>query len=244
MATTAKSKSKKQLQADERALQTEWTLWLEDFLAPKTLSEIAREAAVASNTLTRRLDPDYPGLLNPLTIRMICNHWRVPGPDGFKLWRGMREEIRSFDYQARSVDGAVRAIIATLLDGRPNASPKLVETTALEGVGLLQGDIIIVEQGLEPASGDVVVANIYDEDRGAATTVVRVYRKAGALGFLLPPPTDPTGEAHLVDGNLTRITSVVTQSFRPQARAAISRTAIDPKSENQAQPIRPKRSRS
>ena len=102
-----------------------------------------------------------------------------------------------------------------LLRNRPAAAPKVVRTAALAAAGYLPGDLVIVEQGVAPRNGDVVIAQVYDDERGVAETVLRVYRKAGNIGFLMPADA---GEADLDDGKMVKVMAVVTQAVRPNSR--------------------------
>jgi hypothetical protein len=167
-------------------------------------------------------DKGYSGTLLTTTIETLAMHYGVIGPDEFAAGRPLRgfgEEIASFDYTAESVAPTLRGIVAALLHDRPNAAPKLIQTRALEDAGYRKGDIAIVEQGLAPVPGDVVVAQVYDDERGGAQTVLRVYRRAaGSIGFLMPPAGEDNAEPLLVDGKAVRIAGVVTQSLRPNAR--------------------------
>jgi hypothetical protein len=50
-----------------------------------------------------------------------------------------------------------------------------VRTRALDLVGILPGDVVEFDMGAEPREGDVVVAQVYDDETGTAATVLRIF---------------------------------------------------------------------
>lgn len=189
---------------------------------------MTKAAGASGTTVTRLLnDPSYTGTLQAPTIERLKAHYRVVSPDEFASGMPLRiggdfsQDAVTFDYRAAGVDTRTAAVVEQLLQGRPNASSKLLRSNAVAEAGYRIGDIVIAEDGIRPTNGDVVVADLRgDDDNSGRITLVRVYRSAGALGFLLPPADRQTEEAELVDGQRVRIVSVVTQAFRPQARVA------------------------
>lgn len=216
--TSARTKTKKHVRDQQRA----WVRWLSEQMR-LSASELAVKAGMADVTLTRFLNrEDYEGALSPLTVRLLTEFTGLPGPDAY-LSGGRAagfEEASEFDYKAEDNRGSITArLIEVALTDRPNASPKILQTRALEEHGYFPGDILIVDQSTAPMPGDVVAAQVYDR-RGGAQTVYRVFSKAGALQFLLPPPDDPQGSLH-VDAERVLVVGVVTESIRQrQTRAA------------------------
>ena len=47
---------------------------------------------------------------------------------------------------------------------------------ALDALGILPGDVVIIDHNLKPKAGDVVVATITDYQTGNAETVMRVFQ--------------------------------------------------------------------
>jgi transcriptional regulator with XRE-family HTH domain len=45
----------------------------------------------------------------------------------------------------------------------------------LDLVGILPGDVVEFDMGAEPREGDVVVAQVYDDETGTAATVLRIF---------------------------------------------------------------------
>src|SRR5262249_53096305 len=67
------------------------------------------------------------------------------------------------------------AAIAALIGSREAAVPWTIQTRALECLGYLPGDIVIVELGRQPAPGDVVWAQVHTVSRSDAEMVMRIY---------------------------------------------------------------------
>lgn len=234
--------TKQQARDAVRAQQIDWVNWLLGRRAPESASEIARNAGVAENTLTRILDPDYDGVTSPTNIYMICAYTGLPGPDTFRTWQGFAEDAAAFDYE-NSEDDTLRTIIRTMVKSFPNRSAKELLKSNLRAVGYLAGDILIIDQSVMPQTGDVVIAQVYDNISGTARTIVRTFQADGQFSFLAAPPGDPGAPAHFVDPHRAVLMGTVIAAFRPHANRA-SQTATGPSSAGPAPSRRPRQSRS
>jgi len=87
--------------------------------------------------------------------------------------RGLAEDAVRFD--AESADPTVSAAITALIGDRQAAVAWTIRTRALECIGYLPGDIVIVDLGRQPARGDVVCAEVYSLGRQDAEMVMRIY---------------------------------------------------------------------
>ena len=87
--------------------------------------------------------------------------------------RGLAEDAVRFD--AESADPTVSAAITALIGDRQAAVAWTIRTRALECIGYLPGDIVIVDLGCQPARGDVVCAEVYSLGRQDAEMVMRIY---------------------------------------------------------------------
>jgi hypothetical protein len=147
-------------------------------LVGKPPTRVAKEAGLAASTLTRMLNApeDSTQTLHARTIRKLEQYVALvggntstpPGPGG------LAEEAVRFD--AEGADPAVSAAIAALIGSRATAVPWTIRTRALECMGYLPGDIVIVELGRPPQQGDVVWAEVYNLGRSDAEMVMRIYR--------------------------------------------------------------------
>lgn len=138
---------------------------------------LAEAAGVSASTLTRVLKENSTGTLHARTISKLEKFSGVflfgsepSAPPGL---RGLAEDAVRFD--AESADPTVSAAITALIGGRQAAVPWTIRTRALECIGYLPGDIVIVDLGRQPARGDVVCAEVYSLGRQDAEMVMRIY---------------------------------------------------------------------
>jgi len=144
----------------------------------KAPTRIAKELGIAPSTLTRLLKSETPtATLHAHTLRKLQDYSGIPplfGTDASaQTPRGFGEDAVPFD--AKSADPAVSAAIKALIGGRKAADPWTIRTRALERIGFMPGDIVIVDLGRRPEAGDAVCAQVYDWRRAAAETVMRLY---------------------------------------------------------------------
>jgi hypothetical protein len=106
--------------------------------------------------------------------------------------------------------------ITALIGGRQAAVPWTIRTRALECIGYLPGDIVIVDLGRQPARGDVVCAEVYSLGRQDAEMVMRIYEPAAAAPARRSSP--PPKSALMVDDARVTIKGVVLpHRLRPTA---------------------------
>lgn len=75
--------------------------------------------------------------------------------------------------------------------------------------GFAEGDFMLVDQHAEPKAGDAVIAQVYDWDRGTATTVLRRFDPP----VLTAASTNPS-EWKPLSIESVKIMGVVTASWR------------------------------
>jgi hypothetical protein len=146
----------------------------------KPPTRVATDLGIAPSTLTRLLNAPEgsTATLHALTLRKLHDYSGIPPPVGgdpsaSPAYRGLAEDAVPFD--AKAADPAVAAALKALIGGRKAADPWTVRTRALERIGYLPGDIVIVDLGRRPEAGDAVCAQVYDWRRAAAETVMRLY---------------------------------------------------------------------
>ena len=143
-------------------------------------TRLAKELDIAPSTFTRLLNApeDSTATLHARTLRKLQDYSGIPPlfgddstiPVGI---RGLREDAVPFD--AKGADPALSSALKALIGGRKAADPWTIRTRALERIGILPGDIVIVDLGRKPEAGDAVCAQVYDWRRGTAETVMRLY---------------------------------------------------------------------
>lgn len=143
----------------------------------KPPTRIAKEIGIAASTLTRLLKENSTATLHARTISRLQEYSGVSlfGGDAAPSAgaRGLAEDAVPFD--AENADPALAAAIKALIGGRKNVDSCTIRTRALECLGFLPGDIVIVDAGRQPAPGDVVCAQVYEWGRSAPETVMRIY---------------------------------------------------------------------
>jgi len=133
---------------------------------------LAKAAGVSASSLVRLLKEDSTGTLHARTLSKLEKFSGISlsavldAPSAPALG-GLAEEAVSFD--AESADPAVSDAIRALIGTREEAVPRTIITRALECIGYLPGDIVIVELGRWPEPGEVVWAQI------DAEMVMRIY---------------------------------------------------------------------
>lgn len=156
--------------------------WLQRVLSERGIkpTPLARELGIAATTLTRKLnDPDDTAILSDLIIKRIADHLRVPAPnfmdDRPSAVSGFSEsEAEPFDMTLAA--GATHSLFGTLLASSKTITPWRLSSRALEYVGYMPGDILLVDPNVDPREGDVVCAQLYDwADFAKTRTVFRVY---------------------------------------------------------------------
>jgi hypothetical protein len=146
---------------------------------------LAKAAGVQPSSLSRVLKEDSTGTLHARNITKLEKYSGIklsavvdtpsaPGP------RGLAEDAVPFD--AGSADPAVSAAIRALIGGREDADSRTIRTRALECLGYLPGDIVIIDRGRKPVPGDVVCAQVYELGRSEPETVMRIYEPPVLVG--------------------------------------------------------------
>lgn len=186
----------------------------------QSLTAMAREIGIDQSALTRFMNDDERGsTLDTMTIAGLVEITGEPPPLGIfgeaksAARPGALREAEAIAYQAdtqRPTDRAIAAYTGLM----PNIAAWQMKSRALEGDGVLPGDILIVDLNLEPRSGDIVCAQIYDWQKHSATqTVFRLYE---APYLISSGPAEGGRKPRIVDGDNTVIKGVVCASFRPR----------------------------
>jgi hypothetical protein len=143
----------------------------------KPPTRIAKEVGVAASTLTRLLKDDNAATLHARTISRLQDYSGIAffggDPSAPPTFRGLAEDAVPFE--TRDADVGILAAIKALVGGRKAADPWTMRTRALDRIGYLPGDIVLVDLGRRPEAGDAVCAQVYDWRRAAAETVMRLY---------------------------------------------------------------------
>lgn len=203
-------KNRSAVHSEEYARHFAWVDWLLGRTG-KTDASLAKDAGLNVNYLYRKRADGT--VLGATQIRMLAEHYGLPGPDNYLLpgASGFSDEGAAYDAATPGNDSVVKHMIEFALKGRPNAAPWVLKTRALESAGYLAGDIIISDQAIAPNAGDAVVAQVYDVRSGTAETVFRLFEAP----YLIAASSDPAlRKPLLVDNERVIVLGVITQSFR------------------------------
>ncbi|WP_198021018.1 hypothetical protein [Mesorhizobium sp. LNJC391B00] len=143
-----------------------------------SLSDLALNAGLAASTVTRYIN-DKSGKLSVTerTIEAIAVYSGIPK----NVLPGQRRlpgfgESETVKYDARQ-DGAlpdwVNTAIAAHKGNRNGVEPWLMKGWALDQLGILPGDILMIDQNRRPKAGDIVVAQLTDPVTQRTESVMR-----------------------------------------------------------------------
>lgn len=175
----------------------------------KTASEIARGAGLDPSTLTGFKAGRRSQTLESLTITQISTHWNVPvmaDVRGAPAPRGFAEETTPFDAGGKD---AIAAAVRALIEGRNGITALTLGSGAIELVGYLPGDVILVDLNATPQPGDAVIAQVYDWQKMTAQTIVRVFERAPPVDLLVPKSRDASLRAIVADGERVIVKGVI-----------------------------------
>ncbi|VDS07927.1 hypothetical protein PARHAE_01107 [Paracoccus haematequi] len=149
------------------------------------------------------------GVADDQTIDML-----VPGfaEGDVHPWQGF-SEVGSNRSRSMNMADQLAAAAKEVVDNRPGIDIWRVSTGAMIAEGYLPGDFILVDghAAASAAAGDVVLAQVYENSRGSATTIMRRYEPP----VLITASAQP-GErrVHVVDGANVVIVGRVIASWR------------------------------
>ena len=141
------------------------------------LTPLAKAAGVSASSLVRLLKEGSTSTLHADTLSKLEKFSGISPfalVDTLSTPRGFAEDAVPFD--AESADPATSAAIRALIGSREQADSRTICSRALEGLGYLPGDIVIVDLRRNPVPGDVVCAQVSELDRSEPETVMRIYR--------------------------------------------------------------------
>lgn len=194
--------------------------WLERAVAQTgdTPSGLARRAGLATTTLTRFLNDAGSPMLSLRSIAKIAHVAGVP-PIGLSIeMAGAQSELRepeAVQYRSNEPQSLVANALKALIGGRASASPWVLKSRALDAIGYMPNDILIVDLNVAAAPGDIVCAQAYNWTSGVAETMFRLFEAP----YLVGATADPTPNASarrplLVDNDRVIIKGAVIAALR------------------------------
>lgn len=166
--------------AERRELTRESQREFIDQLVKKTglsLRGLAQGAGFSSSTLTRFMnEPDHDGLLSTHTLQKLYDKYHVQ-------WHAPSMVEEEPERLPMVPDGVLKSLKAL----GPEARLHRQRDKTMEGRGLFQGDVAVVNESVKPAAGDLVLAEVAHQGAQRAYRTVRLYMPP----FLVTTPLDP-----------------------------------------------------
>lgn len=207
---------------DTAQLHRAWLRALPD-ITGLSLSKIADRARIARTTLTDPLaaSDDGTSTLSAKTIQKVVQTFNVEPPSytpsgaALRAVRGLADEAMPYEWKGGDPNADT---LKAMMAGRRAADAWVIRSRALDVMGYMPGDIVIVEIGRPPQIGDIVCAQVnIDTKRGTAETVMRIFQRAGASLMLMAASNDPLLQQPIAVDDRVEIRGVVIGLLRPIA---------------------------
>ncbi|MCF6368312.1 LexA family transcriptional regulator [Rhizobium halophilum] len=142
-------------------------------------SQLALNSGMAASTLTRYLNDNSNSV--GITQSSLEKVARYSGFRPNQLPGGSRPGVAEpdaipFRHDNREWPEWVRTAVEAARGGRNGVEAWVMKGAALDGLGVMPDDILLIDQNARPKSGDVVLAQIVDYSAGTAETVMRLYQ--------------------------------------------------------------------
>ncbi len=154
----------------------------------QSLSELALNSGIAASTLTRYINDRSNTLtVTDRTIEAVSKYTGIPRT----VMPGQRKlpgfgESEAVPYDARQEEPLpawVRAAIAAHKGNRNGVEAWVMKGWTLDMLGILPGDILMIDQNKRAKAGNIVCAQITDLATGRAETVMRRYEPPFLLTY-------------------------------------------------------------
>lgn len=148
-------------------------------------SRLALNAGMAASTLTRYLN-DTSGKVGITQSSLEA----VAAYTGFRPHQfpgrnraGFSEpDATQFDKETLNLPAWIRQAVDAARKDRNGVEAWVMKGAALDGLGVLPNDVVIIDHNMKPKAGDIVLAQVVDYATGTAETVMRVYQPPFIIG--------------------------------------------------------------
>ncbi|MBE0702071.1 MAG: helix-turn-helix domain-containing protein [Afipia sp.] len=142
-----------------------------------SLSDLALKSGLAASTVTRYVN-DASGRIGitKRTLDAISDFTGIPQhviPGERRLTGFGEPDAIPFDNDNEPQPDWVKQAVARFREESASLVPWIMKGWALDQVGVLPGDILLIDLNLRPKNGDIVCAQITDWATGSAETVFR-----------------------------------------------------------------------
>lgn len=207
---STRTPTKSAVKERRREAEIAWINWLNE-VTKKTDSALAVMAGQSANTITRFRDREG-ALLDGLTILMLSEATGLPGPDTYLLEGADKHLEDAEPYESKKgAEPLLQQLIDLALKGRTNASPWRLRTRAIEKLGYMPGDIVIVDKAQPHRAGEAVAAQVFT----GRDTAPRVIFRVAEPPYLISMADDPSARKPLlIDDQSVIILGPIVHSFR------------------------------
>ncbi len=204
-----------------RSIQREWIERHRKQLG-YSLSRIAEMAGFNRGTLTNFMKDTWPYNLKPDNLAALERLFGEPAPNlsGLANSHHLPSAHESELFQGNSAAPDDTQAVK-LLCGTSNSRLSFVlKSRALESVGYVPGDVVIVDTSIAPKVGDIVCATVRDRDGNNQETIFRIF-----FPLLVPVLITATTERSMlapliVDGDKVAVVGVVLHRIGSRQMAA------------------------
>lgn len=198
--------------------------WLRDVLRQSKMTQtaLAKKIGRDASTLSKFLSPNARAG-HTLSSDIIAGISRVTGiaavdqPAVPMAPRGFQEpDAAPFRADAHRQSDVIESVMH-MVTQKNSVDAWTMQSRALETIGIMPGDILMVDLNATARAGDTVCAQIYDWPQNQARTVFRLYESP----FLVAATSDRAlMRPELVDQEKVIILGVVVATLRPRQAAA------------------------
>lgn len=142
-------------------------------------SQLALNSGMAASTLTRYLNDKTNSVgITQTSLEKVATYSgfrpnQLPGRNR----AGMAEpDTIPFSHEQTEWPNWVRLAVDAAKAGRNGVEAWIMKGAALDAMGIMPGDIVIIDQNARPKSGDIVLAQILDGISATTETVMRLYQ--------------------------------------------------------------------
>jgi transcriptional regulator with XRE-family HTH domain len=144
-----------------------------------SLSQLAVNSGMAASTVTRFVnDESNVTSITQSKLEQVARYtgFRPHQMPGLGRPGFAEPDAVPFDKDDGDHPEWIRAAVAAARQGKNGVDAWVMKGGALDGIGILPGDVVIIDLNMRPKANDVVVAQVVDYSTGSAETVMRVYQ--------------------------------------------------------------------
>jgi transcriptional regulator with XRE-family HTH domain len=178
--------------ADRQRLADAQRAWIARIGSERGLTptQIARKSGLHASTLTELINDSTRGPLSASSVQKIASGVHFPATAEARGGAPSAVPVEAEPFIASGINPRLEAAVSALIASRDGLTAWRLASGGLEGVGYKPGDILIVDRGEMPMSGDAVCAQYAQQDR--TDIICRMVRRpwlvTGSNDPLFRPP--------------------------------------------------------